>query len=377
MVFLQGLSMIKSYITIACATACALIFAQPAAWAQNAPAAANNTAATASANITQQRAEANAEIGKLMQQNQFDAALAKADAYLSGNANDPVIQFQKGVILSILGKTDEAIASFTKMTETYPDIPEPYNNLAILYASKNDLNRARSALEMAIRNKSNYANAHDNLGDLYVKLAAQSYQKNLEIEPNSKPVQAKLQLINAIANLPIGAKKAPGEPEKPAKNKKTPLVTSASASTANASSTATAATPSSNPVAADKTASKASTAASASTAVPREAITETVQAWAKAWSDRNVDAYLSFYHKDFTVGKMSHSQWAQDRKDKISSKDSIEVKVSDLSIKPHGDLMEARFQQMYTSNKLKENSKKILEFTKTSDGWKITKEKVQ
>jgi tetratricopeptide (TPR) repeat protein len=76
------------------------------------------------------------------------------------------------------GQTEEAIATFTLLTEDYPELPEPYNNLAVIYAGQNRLDQARNALEMAVRNNPNYAVAHENLGDIYTRLAQQSYTRS-------------------------------------------------------------------------------------------------------------------------------------------------------------------------------------------------------
>ena len=80
------------------------------------------------------------------------------------------------------GKPTDAIATFTKLTEDYPELPEPYNNLAVLYAGQSQFDKARAALEMAIRTNPSYATAHENLGDVYAKLASQAYNKALQLD---------------------------------------------------------------------------------------------------------------------------------------------------------------------------------------------------
>ena len=111
----------------------------------------------------------------MLRSGQLTEANTKVDQILSAKPNDPQIRFFKGVILSEQAKPNEAIAVFTKLTQDYPELPEPYNNLAVLYASQNQFDKARAALEMAIRTNPSYATAHDNLGDIYAKLASQAY----------------------------------------------------------------------------------------------------------------------------------------------------------------------------------------------------------
>ena len=78
----------------------------------------------------------------------------------------------KGLILTEQGKPADAIKIFTGLTEDYPELPEPYNNLAVLYASQGQYDKARTALEMSIRTHPSYATAHENLGDIYAKMAS-------------------------------------------------------------------------------------------------------------------------------------------------------------------------------------------------------------
>ena len=98
-------------------------------------------------------------------------ALAKADAYIAGKPRDPQMRFLRGVILTEQGKQAEAIAAFTQLTQDFPELPEPYNNLAVLYAAQSQFDKARAALEMAIKLNPDYATAHENLGDVYARLA--------------------------------------------------------------------------------------------------------------------------------------------------------------------------------------------------------------
>src|SRR3989338_4664762 len=113
------------------------------------------------------------EITQLIKAGKPADALANADQRLAANPRDPQLRFLRGVAQADSGKPADAITTFTKLTEEYPELPEPYNNLAVLYANQNQLDKARTALEMAIRTNPSYATAHENLGDIYAKLASQ------------------------------------------------------------------------------------------------------------------------------------------------------------------------------------------------------------
>ena len=108
------------------------------------------------------------------------------------------MRFLKGVIQAETGKRTEAIETYTQLTQEYPELPEPYNNLAVLYAQANEYDKAREALEGAVRANPSYATAHENLGDVYAKLASQAYAKAQRIDPANTTAPAKLALVRQL-----------------------------------------------------------------------------------------------------------------------------------------------------------------------------------
>jgi Flp pilus assembly protein TadD len=117
------------------------------------------------------QADEYAEVSRLARAGKLTEAQTRADQYLATKPRDPQMRFLKGVIQTESGKPADAIATFSKLTEDFPELPEPYNNLAVLYAGQSQFDKARAALEMAIRTNPSYATAHENLGDVYAKLA--------------------------------------------------------------------------------------------------------------------------------------------------------------------------------------------------------------
>lgn len=148
--------------------------------------------------VAQARADAYAEVGQLLHDRQFSEALAKTDAFLASKPTDPQMRFLKGVIESRIGRVDAALASFTRLTEDYPELAEPYNNLAVLLAGQGRLEPARAALDMAIRAKPDYGTAQENLGDVYLRLAEQSYARAQTTEPNRTELARKLRLTREL-----------------------------------------------------------------------------------------------------------------------------------------------------------------------------------
>lgn len=138
------------------------------------------------ATITVANAQSLPDIQRLMKQGQLPQALDKTDAYIASKPRDPQGRFMRGLILTEMGRTADAIAVFTKLAEDFPELPEPYNNLAVLYAQQKQYDKARTALEMAIRTHPSYSIAHENLGDVYAKLASQAYDKALQLDSSNK-----------------------------------------------------------------------------------------------------------------------------------------------------------------------------------------------
>jgi len=161
-----------------------------------------------------------ADVNTLLRQGKADQALAKADAYIAGKPRDPQMRFLRGVILTEQGKQADAIAAFTALTQDFPELPEPYNNLAALYAAQSQFDKARAALEMAIKLNPDYATAHENLGDVYARLAAQSYDRALKLEAGNATVPPKLALVRQMFGAPVSAALPPAIPaaRKPVRN---------------------------------------------------------------------------------------------------------------------------------------------------------------
>ena len=142
------------------------------------------------------------DVNQLLRSGKYSEALSKADQYLASKPRDPQMRFLKGVVQTEAGKPVDAIATFVKLTEDYPELPEPFNNLAVLYASQGQYDKARAALEMAVRTNPSYATAQENLGDIYAKMASQAYAKALQLDSNNASVRPKLALIREVFSAP-------------------------------------------------------------------------------------------------------------------------------------------------------------------------------
>ncbi len=128
------------------------------------------------------------------------AALASVERYLAAKPGDAEARFLKGVILSELGRPADAFDVFFLLTQDYPELPEPYNNLAVLYAARGEYERARVNLEMAIRANPAYATAHENLGDVHARLSAQAYEKAAQLDVTNRRAREKLALARELVD---------------------------------------------------------------------------------------------------------------------------------------------------------------------------------
>ncbi len=138
------------------------------------------------------------EASALVKDKQYDNALAKLDVLLTQRPREPQARFLKGVVQTEQGHADAAIATFTSLTDDYPEIPEPWNNLAVLYAQKGQYETARVALENAVKSAPDWGVAHENLGDIYARLAAAEYDRAAKLDKGNKTAAAKLVLARDL-----------------------------------------------------------------------------------------------------------------------------------------------------------------------------------
>jgi tetratricopeptide (TPR) repeat protein len=307
------------------------------------------------------------DINKLLKQGKQEQALGRVNAYLVSKPKDAQARFLKGLILTEQDKTTDAIKVFSDLTEDYPELPEPYNNLAVLYASQGQYDKARIALEMAIRTHPSYATAHENLGDIYAKMASQAYDRALQLDHGNTSTQTKLAMVKDIFTTGVA---------KGGKSGKASHKVVAAAPDATPAPVEAAATPA-TPVAT----APAPDAASGNQAAPHKPtdkdVLKRVHEWAAAWSAKDAKAYLSFYAEDFkTPGGASRADWEAQRTDRIHKPKSIQVSISDVKIQFIDDShANVSFKQAYRASHLHTTSGKTLVLVKSGDKWLIQEER--
>jgi tetratricopeptide (TPR) repeat protein len=348
-------------------------------------------------------ADENDEVAKLYKQGNLTKALEQANAYLAIKPKDAQMRFQKGLILTEQNRIADATRVFSSLSEDYPDLPEPFNNLAVLYASQGQYDKARVALEMAIRTHPSYSTAHENLGDIYAKMASQAYGKALQLDKANLAGQTRLAMIkdltttgkskgvqsSAIAadnSLPTDPEKIAGKapekvpaktaekaaPEKAAPEKTAPEKTAPEKTTPEKAAPEKAAPE--KAVIAEKPAPQKPAAPESGS----NEVLKAVKAWAKAWSDKDAAKYLAFYASDFhTPRGTSRPAWEKTRRERIDKPKSIHVEITHPKIS-FTDATHARviFRQSYHSDAIKSTTTKTLEMVKTGDEWLIQQERL-
>lgn len=141
-----------------------------------------------------------AQIAELMKAGRNDEALARAEARLKDNPRDAQVRFMRGVILAEQGKTVEATLVFERLIQEFPELPEPYNNLAVIQAAQGRYESAQRLLLQALQAAPNYVTAYENLGDLYLSMAQAAYGRALELDPNHRTAGPKLEATRELAN---------------------------------------------------------------------------------------------------------------------------------------------------------------------------------
>ena len=332
------------------------------------------------------------QIRTLVAEGKLEQALTETNSILEKDKDNMQALFMQGLIFTRMNKLDKAEEVFVRLNKSHPELPEPYNNLAVIYASQGQFEKARDALQKAINTHPSYATAHENLGDIYAKMASQAYNQALELDNSNETAREKLSLINDLFSVPepivkeekpVAVAKAetpapqpeviqPAPPPKPAEPEvkvpvPEPVVTPAPAAPVPPVAKATPPPEiKQEPVKKEINENQV-----------KQIILNNVDNWSKAWSRQDVDAYLSFYADDFSPDRdTSHSEWVAQRKLRLAEPGYIKVRTSNIRFIMHGDEhAQATFSQDYQSDTYSDSVTKTLLFRNRNNRWLIVQEK--
>jgi tetratricopeptide (TPR) repeat protein len=320
------------------------------------------------------------DINRMMRQGQLPQSMERIDKFLAGKPRDAQGRFLKGLILTEMNRPNEAIQVFAKLSEDYPELPEPYNNLAVLYASQGQYEKARVALESSIRTHPSYATAHENLGDIYAKLASQAYDKALQLDSSNTGAKTKLAMIGELIGGGTRAARVPARPEPTQTAEAAPAkVADAGKASALAGTAKSGAEPKApEPKAAEPKATEPAAKAAGSQNAETDELLRTVHAWASAWAKKDVAGYLAHYAKDFKPPKgEARGDWEKGRKQRISAPKKIEIGIESPKVSIGSDsTASVSFRQIYRSDVIKTSGTKTLVMAKANGKWLIREERV-
>ncbi|EXI75641.1 MAG: lipoprotein NlpI [Candidatus Accumulibacter sp. SK-11] len=290
-----------------------------------------------------------ADAQRLLKQGQQAAALDRIEEHLASNPGDARGRFSKGLILVEMGRPADAMTVFSKLIEDYPELPEPYNNLAVLYAQQKQYDKARTALEMAIRIQPTYATAYENLGDIHARLAGQFYEKALQLDPAKKAAQLKLSRVREVGSGGLGE--------------------------AGRSVSRLAAGPDST--AAGVPAAAADRGAAAVGGADEKEVARTIEAWARAWSRKDAKAYFAHYAADFRAPRgMTRKAWEEGRRRPMQKAGRLQVEVEDIRVAFADGKATVRFRQTFSSPSLTSTVAKTMVLVRSGGRWLIQEERV-
>lgn len=320
--------------------------------------------------ISAARADELQEAKALLQAHQYPQALARVDRLLAAKPDDARARFLKGLILTEKGDSKDAIEVYEKLTRDYPHLPEPYNNLAVIYARQGHYEKAREALEQSLRTHESYATAYENLGDIYARLASQAYDKALHLDSSNSGAPSKLTLVRSLDGFaPEATRVAEGRISNPV---------------------TVAAGPTPPPAVEPRIAPQLRKPAAASVALaaprsvprhvdnPRKEVLASVEAWARAWSRQDVGAYLAHYAPDFETPRGApRGAWETLRRKRVAGPGSISVTIKAPKITlESATAARVSFHQSYRSSRYSASSRKTLEMVKIGTRWLIRREQV-
>ncbi len=290
---------------------------------------------------------------------------------------------ERGSELLQAGQAEEAEKVFQGLLKAYAFYPQPYNNLASVYASQGDLERARTYLERALATDEAYATIYRNLGTIYAEMARDSYGRALQIEQGSPSVSLKLFPGDQSVQIAADASK---QPPAVAPAEKEPVVIAQAQPEIEVVAEKPITRPPENIVVEPTI---AATEPPATEDVAAEPVVEKIlepepesaetflNRWAASWSAQDVDAYLSFYGPDFTPSSgASRQDWEELRRSRLTSPAKIEVVLSDFSlVRESDDRLQIEATQSYTSDRYADKTRKLFDLVKNEAGWQIQRER--
>jgi tetratricopeptide (TPR) repeat protein len=271
------------------------------------------------------------ELQRLIGQNSFSSATIMGDQLLIEQPGNARIQFLTAYAYQMDKQTNRAKDLYENLIREYPELPEPRNNLAMIYLNQGNSDKASELLIDALNTNSSYSTAYNNLGRIYRGIASATYRQ--AVSESNQPVKIPKIKLAALSNLS-------------SVDQLTIVTKPASSSVVNIANVQT-------------------------------LLIEQVKNWARSWNDKDVPSYTSFYSVDHRPNFETHKAWVEHRRKRIMRPGPIKVIVSDIEIRAQGENRAIiDFKQTYDSPNYSDKVLKRLGFRRIGSKWKISDELV-
>ena len=277
------------------------------------------------------------DLQTLVVEKKYSRAIEAGERMLGEHPQWPDVQFLTAYAYQLNKQSDKATAMYQQLISQRPELPEPRNNLAMIYLQKGDYDAASRLLVEAINTHNSYATAYQNLSRIYTGIASEAYRRALSESKEPAKYAHKIELA-ALSQLESVSEDS------------VPVIV----------------------------ASSETSSASESAAIDvKTLLGEQIKQWAKAWSDKDFATYTSFYSTEHRPSFATHSAWVEHRRRRIMRPGFIKIGVSNIQIRAQNDNRAIiDFKQSFDSPTYSDRVKKRLGFRRVGSQWKITDERV-
>jgi tetratricopeptide (TPR) repeat protein len=143
------------------------------------------------------------DVEKLVKARKFEDAIDLINSHLRKTPQNVQLRFVKARLEIEMRQFPQAKKTLVDITQQFPELPEPYNNLAAIAASQGKWLEARDYLELALKLRPSYAVASANLGEIYIRLGAQAYESAaLSAQLNQRQYSNRAQALMNLIKQP-------------------------------------------------------------------------------------------------------------------------------------------------------------------------------
>ena len=286
----------------------------------------------------------------LVEQKKFVKAVLEGNDILQQDPTNARARFLTAYSYQMIAKTDKAISLYQDLIRDHPTLPEPRNNLAMIYLEQGDYDHASQMLVSAINTRISYAIAYANLSQVYKSIASEAYRR--AISQSTEPAEYTQDIeLTAITWLDIQDSATAPQIASLAKSK---------------------------PVQDEQLAKDITTAQTVVNAANENTLLiEKVRNWALAWGSKDFDYYRESYAADYRDKFNTHAQWVKHRQERILRPGDIKIVVSDFTVRQRGaNRASVNFTQAFSSPGYSDRVIKRLDFERVDSQWKIATERV-